>query len=70
MTVQLLVTRDVGCRERHNCADRAVKAGETFYLYEGNTYGCIDRDGGIPVSLAEDEGPFFEFPSDAVKRSQ
>ena len=62
----MVVTRDVlECTaEPSNCADRDVIMGETFYLYDGPTYGCVGPDG---VPLTKDGEEFFEFPKDCVK---
>ena len=66
--MRIKVIRFVYYSEPHNCADRDVYKGETFYLYEGATFGAVDLIEG--VALSERPGRFsyfFEFPRDAIE---
>lgn len=51
--------------ENENYSGRAIRSGETVYLYRGCTYGCISI-GGIAVTFFPDENPFFQIPDDSL----
>jgi len=59
----MIISRDLSQEE--NYSGRAIKKGETVYLYRGCTYGCISRDGEA-VTFKPDITPFFEVPADAL----
>lgn len=62
------VTRDVPKSEPHNFLGRNAVKGETFFVFKGSTYGCVDTLYGVALSEhGEHQGPFFEFPLDAVE---
>lgn len=65
MSRKLVVTRTVTTEE---CCwlDRTFSPGDEIYEFNSATYGCINWNQGIAASLEPNEGPFFEFPLDAV----
>lgn len=63
MTTEMTINRELS--EGENYSGRALKQGETVYLYHGCTYGCITSRGAA-VTFVEDETPFFEVPEDAL----
>ncbi len=65
---KLVVSRMVIPEEDGEWIPRTFWPGEFVYEYRGHTYGCINWNKGIAVSLVEDETPFFEFPFDALAR--
>lgn len=40
--------------------------GDEVFNFNGPTYGCINWENGFAASIEPNEGPFFEFPLDAV----
>lgn len=66
LTRPVTVTRDVPDSDPHNHLGRDVSEGETFYIYYGHTYGCVDTINGIALSERDGQTPFFEFPLDAI----
>jgi hypothetical protein len=67
MTRQATVTRHVAADYPHNHLGRNAAEGEVFYVFTGPTYGAVDTEDGIALSERPGEGPFFEFPRDAVE---
>lgn len=61
-----VVVRDVAKDEPHNYLHRDVAAGEVFYDFIWNTYGCVS-DFGVALSEQPGEHPFFEFPANAIQ---
>ena len=61
---QVVVIRDVGPDEAE-WLDRVYTKGETLWIFNGPTYGCITSH-GIAVSEKPGQNPFFELPRDAV----
>ncbi len=47
---------------------RDYKAGETVFEFKGATYGCVGD--GIACTDVKGEGPFNEFPVDALEAVQ
>jgi len=64
--VKYILIRDVTVNE---CSwlGQTYKKGDIVYSYGGATYGCISREGWA-FTLIEDKTPFFELPTNAVKR--
>jgi hypothetical protein len=50
-----------------NYCGTKVKKGQKVYDFGGCTYGCIDWNHGVPMTLnANGDGPFFEMPYEAL----
>lgn len=60
-----VLVRDVTVQE---CSwlKRNFKANEVVYLFNGNTYNCISKNGKA-FTEKEDTNPFFELPNDATQ---
>ena len=61
-----IAVRDVEIEECH-WLHKPVKKGEILYGYSGPTYGCIGA-GSVVTRDQQGNTPFFELPSDAIKR--
>jgi hypothetical protein len=64
--MSVVVTRPVRRDEEHNTSGEAWEEGDVLYEFHGATWGCVDTDGGVALSAFPGQGPFFEFPADAV----
>lgn len=66
---RVTVTRPVADGERNNWLGRAAEPGERFTIFAGATYGSCDEEAGIVLTESDDpaQGPYFEFPRDAVR---
>lgn len=68
MTKLVTVTRFVAKDDPGNFVYRDVQPGEQFYVFRGNTYGCVNGAQGIALSeKGAFQGPFFQFPLDAIQ---
>jgi hypothetical protein len=63
--MKLITTRDI-TNDECDWITETIPDGTEVYSFSGITYGCI-TDEGIAVTMVEDEYPFFEVPSNAVK---
>lgn len=66
MIKKVRVTRNVASGDPHNYYPHSVRKGEEFWTFHGRTFGCVST-GGIALSERAGEGPFFEFPLDALE---
>ena len=66
MAIEIQLTREVTRTECHWLTED-IPAGEIFWTFDGETYGCISPT-GIAVSRELDEYPFFEIPRTAIRR--
>lgn len=63
---KLIVTRVVTPTEC-DWLSKTYWTGDEIFEFNGATYGCINWAKGIAASDEPNEGPFFEFPSDAYE---
>jgi hypothetical protein len=53
-------------QEEYGWLLRDYHVGEIVWEFDGATYGCISRE-GVAISEIPGEGPFCEFPLDAIR---
>ena len=64
MDDRFVLVRDVTRKECH-WLPRDFKKGEVLYRFQGATYGVCSPS-GVPMMLAPDALPFYEFPEDSL----